>query len=236
MGRVVLFEDRDAEGGIVVEPRQILCFGDSLTWGSVPVESAEPGWRYSFEQRWTGAMQEALGAGYRVVEDAVVTRTTNVDDPIHAGANGHQHLSRALAATGPLEMVVVLLGTNDMKAYFKRTPLDIARGLGALVSLIRHSSSTTAGGTPRVLVVAPPALSAVRDPWLAKVYDGAREKSHRLVDVIALMADFEGIEFMDSGGVISRDGCDGIHLTASSNFELGLAVASRVHKVLEAWP
>jgi lysophospholipase L1-like esterase len=224
-----------AEDVFVGEPRQILCFGDSLTWGSVPVESAEPGWRYSFEQRWAGVMQEALGVGYRVVEDAVVTRTTNAEDPVHFGANGSRHLPASLASNGPLDMVIFLLGTNDLKAHFNRTPIDITRGLSGLVSQVHRDPAMATGGTPKVLIVAPPALSAVRNPWLASMFDGAHEKSQQLADLFALMASFEGVEFMDAGRVISRDGCDGIHLTASSNLELGLALASRVQALLGAW-
>lgn len=61
--------------------KSILCFGDSLTWGWIPVVEGAPTMRYPYEQRWTGAMAAELGEGYRIIEEGLSARTTSADDP-----------------------------------------------------------------------------------------------------------------------------------------------------------
>ena len=218
----------------MTDSKRILCFGDSLTWGWVPVEEANPTWRYEREQRWTGALQAALGDGFEVIEDGVSARTTNVDDPLDGRLKGSASLPTALAAHSPLDLVVILLGTNDTKAQFDRTPYQIATGVAELVGQVLTSPGGvgTTYPTPRVLVVAPPPLAPMPHPWFAGMFEGAHEKSRALPEHYAALASFLGVGFFDAGQVISTDGCDGIHLTASSNVELGTAVADKVLAML----
>jgi len=103
------------------EKRRILCYGDSLTWGWVPMDNAVPTHRYPFEQRWTGVMAAELGDGYEIVEEALSGRTTAVDDPTDPRLNGASYLPSALASHLPLDLVIILLGSNDTEVYFDRT-------------------------------------------------------------------------------------------------------------------
>ncbi len=141
----------------MAEKRSILCFGDSLTWGWIPVKESAPTLRYPYEQRWTGAMAAKLGDGYRIIEEGLSARTTSLDDPNDPRLNGSAYLPAALASHLPLDLVIIMLGTNDTKSYFHRTPYEIANGMGKLVSQVL----TSAGGVgtsylaPKVLVVAP---------------------------------------------------------------------------------
>jgi len=210
--------------------KRILCFGDSLTWGWVPTPDGAPTTRYPFEQRWTGAMAAMLGDGFEIVEEGLSARTTNVDDPVDPRLNGSKHLPSALASHFPLDLVIIMLGTNDSKSYFRRTPYEIANGLSQLVgqTLTSAGGVGTVYGAPQVLVVAPPTLGELKHPWFEGMFDGGHEKTAALAHHYAALASFFGVGFLDAGQVISTDGCDGIHFTVQNNLELGAAVGRKV--------
>lgn len=212
----------------------ILCFGDSLTWGWVPSDPVVPTVRHPAGTRWTGVLAERLGPGYRVVEEGLSGRTTTADDPLDPRLNGSAYLPAALASHLPVDLVVLMLGTNDTKAYFGRTPFDIAAGVAVLLGQVAASAGGvgTAYPAPQVLLVAPPPLGDVTDPWLAEVFAGGREKSARLAEHLRALAGYVGVPFFDAGSVISTDGVDGIHLTAQNNRDLGAALAREVQRVL----
>ena len=94
-------------------PAQILCFGDSNTWGYVPLTVD----RYPESVRWTGVMAQALGAGFRIIEEGQNGRTTVWDDPLEGdNKNGLRYLPACLESHHPLDLVIIMLGTNDLKA------------------------------------------------------------------------------------------------------------------------
>ena len=141
--------------------KRIMCFGDSLTWGWVPVIEGVPTTRYSADVRWTGVMQKELGRDYVVIEEGLSARTTSLDDPTDPRLDGSAYLPAALASHFPLDLVIIMLGTNDTKAYFHRTPFEVTAGMSKLVGQVL----TSAGGVgtiypaPKVLIVAPPPLT-----------------------------------------------------------------------------
>jgi lysophospholipase L1-like esterase len=214
----------------MAEKRSILCFGDSLTWGWIPVSESAPTYRYPFEQRWTGAMSAKLGDGYQIIEEGLSARTTSVDDPNDLRLNGSAYLPSALASHLPLDLVILLLGTNDTKSYFHRTPYEIANGMSKLVGQVL----TSAGGVgtpypaPKVLVVAPPPLAPMPDPWFEGMFAGGYEKSKELAKLYAALAAFAKVDFLDAGQFVSTDGVDGIHFSAVTNIKLGNAIAEKV--------
>jgi lysophospholipase L1-like esterase len=218
-----------------VTAKRILCFGDSLTWGWVPVAEGMPTERYPRQKRWPGAMADHLGHDYLVLEEGLSARTTNIDDPTDPRLNGSKYLPSSLASHLPLDLVILMLGTNDTKAYFGRTPLDIALGMSVLVTQVL----TSAGGVgtlypaPQVLVVAPPPLPAMPHPWFQLLFEGSQEKSARLAEVYGAMASFAKVPFFDAGSVISTDGVDGLHFTEDNNVALGRALGDQVTLILD---
>jgi lysophospholipase L1-like esterase len=217
--------------------RRILCFGDSNTWGFVPV-TVPPSSRYPRELRWPHVMAAALGSEVTVIEEALNGRTTDLADPAApllagAGLDGAAYLPAALASHLPLDVVVIMLGTNDLKAQFARAPARIATGAKRLVDCVRtlDGGVGTAYPNPRVLLICPPPLGSF-SPWFAEMYAGGAEKSRALPPLYAAVATATGAAFLDAGTVISTDGIDGVHLSAEMQRRLGLAAAEAVRPLL----
>jgi lysophospholipase L1-like esterase len=217
-----------------MSPKTVLCFGDSLTWGWIPATAASPTQRYPRGTRWTGVLAAELGDDYTVIEEGLSARTTNVDDPTDPRLNGSAYLPASLASHLPLDLVILMLGTNDTKAYFGRTPFDIATGM----SILTVQVLTSAGGigttypAPKVLVVAPPPLGAMPEPWFQMLFEGGHEKSAALADAYRAMTSFLKVPFFDAGSVISTDGSDGVHFTEQNNRDLAAALAAQVRQLL----
>jgi lysophospholipase L1-like esterase len=135
----------------MTEQKSILCYGDSLTWGWIPVTEGAPTLRYPYRDRWTGAMAAHLGEEYHVVEEGLSARTTSLDDPNDPRLNGSAYLPSALASHLPLDLVIVMLGTNDTKSYFRRTPFENLligrRGRGCLYCTENLGRGPTTSGS-----------------------------------------------------------------------------------------
>ena len=214
--------------------KSVLCFGDSLTWGWIPVIEGAPTLRYPYSDRWTGVMAAALGDGYHIIEEGLSARTTSLDDPNDPRLNGSAYLPAALASHLPLDLVIVMLGTNDTKSYFHRTPFEIANGMAKLVGQIYGSAGGVGAAypAPKILVVAPPPLAPMPHPFFDGMFEGGREKTVALAGQYRAMADFMKVAFFDAGSVTNTDGCDGIHFTADNNHALGRALAVKVAAML----
>ena len=207
--------------------RTVLLFGDSNTHGTIALSGLGDQNRFGGEVRWPGVCSVALGIGWRLIEEGHPGRTTVHPDPIEGPhRNGLMVLPAILESHRPIDIVVVMLGTNDLKARFSVTAFDIAAGVEKLVATIRTNGCGPDGGAPDILVVAPPPI--METGVLAEMFrDGAR-KSHQLAAEYAAMADRMAVEFMDAGTVIESDPVDGIHLTAQAHAALGRAIADKL--------
>jgi lysophospholipase L1-like esterase len=218
--------------------KRVLCYGDSNTWGFIGLPDGGPTTRYARDQRWPGVLQAALGDGVEVIEEALNGRTTDVADPTNpqitgAGLDGAAYLPAALASHLPLDVVVIMLGSNDTKAVFARDPQRIALGAKRLLDVVR----TLDGGigteypNPRALLIAPPPLGRLI-PYFQAMFAGGEARSRGLAEPYATVARLAGAAFLDAGTVIRTDGADGLHLSAESHRALGLAVAGKVRGLL----
>ena len=218
--------------------KRVLVYGDSNTWGWMPVERGFPTTRFGASERWPGIAQAALGDGYEIVEEGLSGRTTNLPDPTvpdlaAAGLDGSAYLPAAVASQLPLDLVVIMLGTNDIKTSFERSPEDIARGMRTLVEQVKAMDRAvwTEYPAPKILVVAPPPM-APTERFPAAVFAGGVEKSRQLASLYAKVAADAGVEFLDAGAVTSADGVDGLHLTAEAHRKLGQAIAMKIRDSL----
>lgn len=212
-------------------PKTILAYGDSNTWGAVPQPFRGAGGRYSHTERWTGVMLSRLGANMLLHEEGLNGRTTCVDDPLEGQSrNGERYLPIALATHMPIDIVVIMLGTNDLKARLSMPAGDIADGAGKLVDLVKRSTAGPDGHAPAVLLVAPAPMGKLT--WLAEMFTGAADKAARFANEYARVATALDVPFLDAGSVIGSSDADGIHLDLNAHRALGEAIAAKVAAIL----
>ena len=204
--------------------REILCFGDSNTWGCSPAT----GQRYPADVRWTGVLQAELGNDYHVIEEGLNGRTTVWEDFLEGDKMGKRHLPVLLQSHAPLDLVVVTLGTNDLKKRFSAPASDIAAGVGVLVDLIRASAAGREGTSPAVILVAPPPLGKLSA--LEGMFEGGTEKSRQLGRLYREEARLRGCRFLDAGELIHSSDHDGVHFEENEHLVLGRAVGGEVKK------
>lgn len=219
-------------------PQNVLVFGDSITWGWVPKEPIVPTTRHAEEDRWPTIMAAALGDGYNVITEGLSGRTTNIDDPMAPGLmNGADYLDSAILSHEPLDLVIIMLGTNDTKSYLDRSPLEIGLGMGELINIIQEGSGLGWYDyqSPEILVISPPPLGEEIDPGAAEAFEGGAGKVEQLPRIYSGIADTAGVHFFDAATVVDLGhvGTDGIHLVAEGNEALGNAVAEEVTSILE---
>jgi lysophospholipase L1-like esterase len=208
----------------------ILCYGDSNTWGCIPLVGDEDARRYDPGERWPGVLRRELGGGYSVVEEGLNGRTTVWEDPLEPYRSGKAFLMPCLLTHQPLDLVIVMLGTNDLKRRIGVGARDIAAGAGFLVDEIARSECGPDGRSPGVLLVCPPPVARLGS--LADEFEGATEKSRELARHYAAIADARSCAFVDAGAHITSSDVDGIHLEADQHERLGQALAERAHELL----
>jgi lysophospholipase L1-like esterase len=207
--------------------KRILCYGDSNTWGYDPVTMD----RFDRDTRWTRVLGIALGNGYEVIEEGLNGRTTVWDDPIEGYKSGKDYLIPCLESHKPLDLVIILLGTNDLKTRFGLSAYDVAEGARVLVGIAQGSLAGVNGRSPQVLLLAPPPTTTLSE--YAEMFIGAEEKSKKFSRYFAQIAQEMGCVFLDTGTVIVSSPLDGIHFEAGEHRKLGQAVALKVRELLE---
>ena len=206
----------------------ILCYGDSNTHGSNPA-----GGRYGPHERWPGVLRDELGEDFWVVEEGLGGRTTVFPDPVEGDhKNGKAHLVVSLQSHQPIDLVVILLGTNDLKMRFNVPAQDVARGIGVLVEMVQGSTSGPDGGAPKILIVAPPPFAKLTG--FAEMFQDGAEKSFQLSSRYAEIASTYGCEFFNAGDVITSSTIDGIHWEKTEHFKLGKALAGLIKSLYPA--
>jgi lysophospholipase L1-like esterase len=212
--------------------RTILCFGDSNTHGQVP--GGTPLDRYGLHERWPGVMARALGDGWHVIEEGLSGRTTVRDDPVEgAHKNGRTYLRPCLQSHMQLDLVIIMLGTNDLKARFNQPASEVAMGIGCLVHDIKELLPGRGGTVPEIMVVSPPPMLDDIKEWRG-IFAGAPEKSRQLAMEFEIIADSLEVHFFDAGSVASCDPIDGFHINREAHAALGLALAREVEAI--GWP
>jgi lysophospholipase L1-like esterase len=206
--------------------KTILCYGDSNTWGWNPVTQE----RFSRDERWAGVLRQTLGDEYLVIEEGLNGRTTVWDDPIEGYKNGKSYLIPCLETHRPIDLVIIMLGTNDLKMRFSVSAFDIANGAGVLVDVVQKSLAGPNGRAPQVLLMAPPPLGKLSE--FAEMFEGAMVKSKRFGEHYEGVAKAYGCEFLDTSQFIVTSNVDGVHLELSEHQKLGQAVATKVKNIL----
>jgi len=205
--------------------KSVLCYGDSNTFGSIP---GRPGTRYGYNERWPGVLQGILGEEWLVIAEGLSGRTTSRDDPIEgAHLNGRAYLRPCLESHRPIDTIVIMLGTNDLKARFQSTAHDIGLGMAALVGDIREVAFRTSAEVPEIILVSPPPILRDLRTW-EKVFEGGFEKSKNLASEYAQVAKAQGVGFLNAGDHTSCSPIDGFHIDDTGAKSLGMAVGDLI--------
>lgn len=216
---------RDGE----VALKTVLCFGDSNTYGQVP--GGSPLERFTLEARWPGVLRNELGVGWYVLEEGLSGRTTVHNDPIEGDLkNGRTYLRPCLMSHAPIDLVILMLGTNDLKARFGQPAGEVAMGIGCLIHDIKELASGPNGKVPEILVVAPPPMLDDIGEWQG-IFAYAQPKSHQLAHDFEVVADSLEVHFFDAGAVITSDPADGFHLSKDAHETLGKCLAQEIEAI-----
>jgi len=207
------------------EVRTILCFGDSNTWGSPPGGNG----RHPWDVRWTGVVQNSLGTAFRVIEDGLGGRTTCFEDPFTPHRNGLSYLPVSLETHAPLDLLIVMLGTNDLKANFNLSALDISRGAASLLVVAKNFRPEI----KHVLLVSPPHVIGTDDFEISQQFPDGIEKSKSLSAYYQQLAEGRGCHFFDAASVAQTSPIDGIHLDARNHKILGDGLAHKILAIFE---
>jgi len=209
--------------------KTVLCYGDSLTWGYNP-EGPE---RHAFEDRWPSVLAAALGSEVNVIADGLNGRTTAYDDHLaDCDRNGVKTLPTALHTHMPLDLVIIMLGTNDMKPVIAGTAHAARGGMQRLVGLVRRHDYSFDYEAPEILIVSPPPLCETADPFFSATFQGGIEQSAMLAPLYRDLADELGCGFYNAGSVARTSPIDGVHLTAENTRAIGRGLEPIVRVML----
>ena len=208
----------------------ILCYGDSNTYGYNPVD----GMRYPERVRWPRLMAGMLGDAYRVIEEGCNGRTasvTPVDEPWKDGRIG---LEACLNSHKPIDLVIFMLGSNDLKTQFQATPESIAKAMGSVLQKTLEFLAEKQGYSPQVLLVAPPHVGdGIESSAFADRFDGtAAGKSRQLAALYEAEAKAAGCEFWDSSQVAKASEIDSLHLMPEAHEAFAKAIAEKAKAIL----
>jgi len=195
----------------------ILCYGDSLTWGSIP-----NGGRYPEHLRWPTMLNALLGQQHHVINFGLPGRTTLWNDPFLEGRNGLSYLQAALETFGPVDLLILMLGTNDLKRHFNVGAYEASKGIEKLIEKSRMPN-TYDFAPPSVLVIAPPNILSPTGT-VAESFTGAMEKSQSFHQYYQDIAIRNQCLFLNAAGEVEPSTLDGVHLDAQANQQLANAI------------
>ena len=213
----------------------VLCYGDSNTYGA-PADLDGPA-RLASDVRWTGRLQQLLGEGFSVIEEGLNGRTTDVDYDDRPGCNGLPYFLPCLLSHAPVDVVMVMLGTNDLKTQFDRSAESIAAAVGRYVDVVEEVARDRGVPPSKLVLVSPVRVDDGRPGFAEQNGDdfdsSAVERSHRLGPEIRRVARLRGVGFADAADV-AVVGADGIHLDVDSHAALARLLGGAVDDALSA--
>jgi len=208
----------------------ILCFGDSNTHGSNPEKFV----RYERNQRWTGILQQMLGSSYYVIEEGLGGRTTVFDDINIIGASGINYIEPCIMSHKPLDLLIIMLGTNDTKECINVSPNEINDGLIKLVNRVKSLPQCFRDGNVNILIICPtPILNNIYNIEFGAVMGrGCSEKSYELANKYRDTAKSLNCHYLNAGEYIKCSDIDCVHLSSESHRILGNVIHKKVLDII----
>ncbi|MBP8082177.1 MAG: SGNH/GDSL hydrolase family protein [Spirochaetes bacterium] len=211
-----------------MQKKTILCYGDSNTWGY----DAETKSRFPYDKRWTSVLESNLGVDYKVINEGLCARTTVHDDPYEGeNKNGKRYISFILETHRPIDCIVIMLGTNDLKKKFNASAWDIAQGAGSLIDEILKCGFFTQPAK-KIILVAPPEAGKLAGTDFEKLFEGSEKKSKELGKYFQETATAKNCSFIDSAKYIKPTPVDAIHLDEKAHAILAEVIADKVKEII----
>jgi lysophospholipase L1-like esterase len=201
-----------------------MCFGDSNTWGY----DAERGYRMVPEIRWPGVMKNKFGENFTIIEEGLCGRTTVFDDPVEGDKSGLKHLTPLLHSHAPLDLIIIMLGTNDLKDRFSASAADIAGGVMRLVDTVRKSETPFTGPPPEIVIVCPPAPGDMSKSLFGDIFSEAEGKYSNLGLLLKNFTSAAEIKFINAEKC-EINTADNLHLSKSGHKQLGEMLADFIN-------
>jgi lysophospholipase L1-like esterase len=205
--------------------KTIVCYGDSNTWGYNPLTDG----RFSRSVRWTGVLQSLLGDDYEVSNEGLCGRTFVANDPKKPHRTGITHFQAILESNDPMDLVIIMLGTNDIKTTYNLTPETIAEHLEQSIQLIRNEKLEIAK-IPKILVVSPPPVVQPAQGTLDERMVRGPELFKILPELYKKVAEKYGCGFINSADYISNATVDGYHFDEEGHKKLAEVLAQWIQK------
>lgn len=209
--------------------KTVLCYGDSLTWGY----SAEGPSRHAHADRWTTVLAAGLGSDVTVITEGLNGRTTAYDDHLaDCDRNGARVLPVILHTHSQIDLIVIMLGANDMKPFICGYAVGARQGMERLVDIVRNHAYPHGHAAPKIVLVSPPVLRDSEDAYFAEMFEGAIPESKKLARHYADVAALTNCAFFDAGSVAATTPLDGLHLDAANTRAIGAALAPIIRDLL----
>ena len=206
--------------------KQILCFGDSNTYGLIPGTSE----RYNWSVRWTGILDQSLSQkGYRLIEEGLCGRTTVFEDPLRDGRKGTAIFPTVLETHQPLELVVLMLGTNDCKTVYDASSNVIGKGMERLVDQV-HQKQPQA----KILLVSPIHLGngVWEEGYDPEFNQQSVKTSKELPAIYKEIARRKKIDYLAASDYALPSEEDREHLNVEGHEKLALALKDYIEKMI----
>jgi lysophospholipase L1-like esterase len=206
--------------------KRIMVFGDSLSWGYQP---GTKHLRFDAQTRWPGRLQNLLGEGYEVIEEALNSRGIEHDDsrPGKEGRRALDYIMACLDSHDPIDIVIVLLGTNELKQEMDMSAEQVGDSMEKLLTIIIDRPSQFRDKGPEVLLVSPPIINEETEYCrVGDKYLGATRKAEELTNVYKRLAANLGISFVALKDI--EPGVDGVHITADGHAKVAELISAKL--------
>lgn len=210
--------------------KNVLCMGDSNTWGFTPGTYK----RYDEHTRWTGVLQDELGAGWRIHENGQSGRTTVFESPTRQFMTGIGALPYALDTLRPLDAVVIMLGTNDLHDHSVAESVD---GLGHIIRTIQTFDKLYPGTEPvfrdgkeHILVLTP--ITIGEHVWEGDSLHEKIQESHDFPKHIKGLCEWLQVDWLDIQSIAKPSDIDGLHMLPEDHRNIALAVKDKLIEML----
>jgi lysophospholipase L1-like esterase len=211
--------------------KNILCYGDSNTFGWDPEKSCRP----EKDDRWPGVLAKELGPDYHVIEEGLPGRTTVFYDPVMDLISGLDYFYPCLYSHQPLDMIIVMLGTNDFKYLFNAAPHDVFLGLERIIKTAIHFESDLSDMHPKMFLISPVHVIVPKAQFI-DMFRGAEDKSRLLAAQVKALSEKYGALYLDAASIIKPSPADGLHFNTASHKLLGKETGKIIREYYKTSP